>query len=62
MLLQSMERRAIIERSLTRRGALVHVLIVAADVANHLAPEHLELAVADPEALLPCISTLEPYS
>ena len=57
MLLQSMERRAIIERSLTRRGALIHVpdLAVAADVANHLAPEHLELAVADPEALLPCI-------
>ena len=56
-LLPSMERRAIIERSLSRRGALIHVpdLAVAADVANHLAPEHLELAVADPEALLPSI-------
>lgn len=56
-LLPSMERRAIIERSLSRRGALIHVhdLALAADVANHLAPEHLELAVADPEGLLPSI-------
>ncbi|MEJ2644397.1 MAG: histidinol dehydrogenase, partial [Gammaproteobacteria bacterium] len=37
----------------TARGALVHVrdLDQAAEVANHIAPEHLELSVADPQAL-----------
>jgi histidinol dehydrogenase len=40
-----------------RRGALIHVrdLDEACDIANRIAPEHLELAVSDPEALLPKI-------
>ncbi|MEJ2687982.1 MAG: histidinol dehydrogenase [Gammaproteobacteria bacterium] len=52
-LLPQMERAQIIGRSLTARGALVHVrdLDEAAQVANHIAPEHLELSVADPQAL-----------
>ncbi|HKJ09980.1 MAG TPA: histidinol dehydrogenase [Gammaproteobacteria bacterium] len=52
-LLPQMERSQIIGRSLTARGALVHVrdLDEAAQVANHIAPEHLELSVADPQAL-----------
>ena len=52
-----MPRRAIIEASLGTRGALIHVrdLEEACAIANRMAPEHLELAVADPEALLPKI-------
>lgn len=50
-------RRAIIEASLAARGALIRVrdLAEACAIANRFAPEHLELAVADPEALLPSI-------
>src|SRR3569833_2651204 len=53
-LLPQMERAAIIANSLTARGALVEVrdLIEAADVANFLSPEHLELSVAEPEKLV----------
>ncbi|GAB6041758.1 histidinol dehydrogenase [Endothiovibrio diazotrophicus] len=56
-LLPTMERREIIEKSLTDRAALITVkdLDEAAEVSNHIAPEHLELSVADPEALLPKI-------
>ncbi len=52
-LLPEMERRAIIETSLQGRGALVQVrdLDEAVAVANHIAPEHLELSVAEPEAM-----------
>jgi histidinol dehydrogenase len=52
-----MPRRAIIAASFANRGALVKVrdLDEAAAVANRVAPEHLELAVADPAALLPKI-------
>jgi histidinol dehydrogenase len=52
-LLPEMERAEIIEASLTGRGALIQVedLLQAAEVANRIAPEHLELSVADPEAL-----------
>jgi histidinol dehydrogenase len=52
--LESMPRRAIIEASLASRGALILVkdLAEACEIANRIAPEHLELAVADPEALL----------
>ncbi|HEY2630201.1 MAG TPA: histidinol dehydrogenase, partial [Usitatibacter sp.] len=52
--LESMPRRAIIEASLGARGALIHVrdLDEACEIANRIAPEHLELAVADPESLL----------
>jgi len=52
-LLPGMERAEIIKASLSTRGALIKVdnLKVAADVANMIAPEHLELSVEDPEAL-----------
>jgi histidinol dehydrogenase len=53
----AMPRRTIIEASLAKRGAVIVVrdLEEACAVANRIAPEHLELAVADPEALLPRI-------
>jgi len=52
-LLPGMERAEIIRASLSRRGALIKVgnLKLAADVANIIAPEHLELSVEEPEAL-----------
>ncbi|MDD5265818.1 MAG: histidinol dehydrogenase [Methylococcales bacterium] len=52
-LLPDMERAGIIKASLSTRGALIKVdnLTQAADVANMIAPEHLELSVADPETL-----------
>jgi len=52
-LLPGMERAEIIRVSLSTRGALIKVgnLKLAADVANMIAPEHLELSVEDPEAL-----------
>jgi histidinol dehydrogenase len=52
--LPAMPRKEIIAASLLRRGALVRVksLDEACTIADHIAPEHLELAVADPEALL----------
>ena len=55
--LEQMPRRRIIEASLAARGALIQVrdLREACELANRIAPEHLELAVADPEALLPRI-------
>jgi len=53
----SMPRRAIIEASLANRGAIIVVRDIeeACAIANRIAPEHLELAVADPDALLPKI-------
>ncbi len=56
-LLAEMPRAAIIAASLARRGALVKTrdLADACAIANRIAPEHLELAVADPDALLPLI-------
>jgi histidinol dehydrogenase len=52
-----MPRASIIAASLARRGALVKVrdLAEACAIANFIAPEHLELAVAEPDALLPSI-------
>jgi len=52
-LLPEMERKDIIEASLTSRGAFIKVesLAQAAEVANTIAPEHLELSVEDPETL-----------
>lgn len=52
-LLPTMERAEIIRTSLTNRGALVLVsdLAQAAEVANIIAPEHLELSVENPEKL-----------
>lgn len=54
VLVESMERAGIIRTSLSERGALVLVrdLQEAASVANRIAPEHLELSVAEPAALL----------
>lgn len=52
-LLPEMERADIIRASLSGRGAFIKVanLSDAAQVANRIAPEHLELSVAEPEAL-----------
>ncbi|MEN9492856.1 MAG: histidinol dehydrogenase [Pseudomonadota bacterium] len=48
-LLPEMERRDIIAASLANRGALIKVssLGQACDIANRIAPEHLELAIED---------------
>ncbi len=56
-LLPGLERQAIVEAALRRHGALILTrdLTEAAALASALAPEHLELAVADPQALLPHI-------
>jgi len=56
-LIVEMPRAAIIEASLAHRGALIRTrdLAEACELANRIAPEHLELAVADPDALLPQI-------
>jgi histidinol dehydrogenase len=53
-LLPTMPRRAVIEASLTGRGALIQVadLEEACAIANRIAPEHLELAVAEPNLLV----------
>ncbi len=52
-LLPSQPRAGIIRKSLSDRGALIAVrdLDAAARIANRIAPEHLELSVADPQAL-----------
>jgi histidinol dehydrogenase len=52
-LLPTMERSAIIKTALAERGALILARDQddAAAVANRIAPEHLELSVADPEPL-----------
>ena len=52
-LMPQMERDTIIRQSLGARGALILVkdLHEAAAVANYVAPEHLELSVADPETM-----------
>ncbi len=52
-LLPTMERKEIIETALRVRGAMIQVkdMDEAIEVANHIAPEHLELSVADPQAL-----------
>lgn len=57
ILLPTMERSEIIKTSLEARGALIHVdsKEQALEVANIIAPEHLELSVADPEDWLPWI-------
>jgi histidinol dehydrogenase len=49
-LLPTMEREAIITKSLSDRGALIHVkdMAEAVEVVNYIAPEHLELSVEDP--------------
>jgi histidinol dehydrogenase len=56
-LLPTMERAEIIRTSLEARGALIQVADMeqAIAVANRIAPEHLELSVAEPQAWLPKI-------
>ena len=53
-LLPSLQRESIAATSLKNRGALILVqdLPQALDLVNRIAPEHLELAVENPEALL----------
>jgi histidinol dehydrogenase len=53
-LLPTMPRGKVIAASLTGRGALIEVasLDEACTLANRIAPEHLELAVAEPRLLL----------
>lgn len=50
-------RREIVRASLAGRGALIVTrdLDQAVAVSNRIAPEHLELSVADPDALLPAV-------
>ncbi len=56
-LLPTMPRQEVIRTSITNRGGLIlcRDLEEAAEIANLVAPEHLELSVADPEAMLPAI-------
>jgi histidinol dehydrogenase len=56
-LLPTMPRAKVIRTSIVNRGGLILCkdLAEAAAIANHIAPEHLELSVADPEAMLPLI-------
>ena len=56
-LLPTMPRKDIIAASLAGRGAIVKTrsLEEACEISNRVAPEHLELSVADPEKLLPMI-------
>jgi histidinol dehydrogenase len=53
-LLEQMPRRDIIKTALENRGALIHVADMdeACVISNRIAPEHLELSVADPQAWL----------
>lgn len=54
-LIVDMPRSEVINASLTNRGALIKTrdLEDAAAISNRIAPEHLEVSVADPQALLP---------
>lgn len=56
-LLETMPRKQVIAASLANRGALIEVqdLEEAVAIANTVAPEHLELSVAEPQAWLPRI-------
>ena len=53
-LLPEMERAEIISCSLQKRGAFIKAanLLQAAEIANRISPEHLELSVAEPDLLL----------
>ncbi|NOT20646.1 MAG: histidinol dehydrogenase [Sideroxydans sp.] len=54
-LLEQMPRKEIIKTALENRGALIHVkdMDETCRISNRIAPEHLELSVADPQAWLP---------
>ena len=53
-LLPEMPRKSVIKKSLEDRGAMILVksLEEACEIANRIAPEHLELSVEEPNALL----------
>lgn len=53
-LLPTLERQAIAAQSLSERGALIQVkdMDEAVDIANRIAPEHLELSVAEPQKMI----------
>jgi len=53
VLVKEMPRSEIINTSIKDRGALIQVrdMDEAVDVSNHIAPEHLELSVEDPESM-----------
>jgi len=53
-LLPSMDRKDIIKTALKNRGALIHTKDIdeAITISNKIAPEHLELSVENPEALV----------
>jgi histidinol dehydrogenase len=53
-LLPTMQRQKIIATALKDRGALIHTqnMTEAIDISNQIAPEHLELSVSDPQAML----------
>jgi len=55
--LEVLPRAAIARASVETHGALIHVAdwAVAADVVNIIAPEHLELALENPDEILPSI-------
>ncbi len=52
-LLPELERADIVRNSLSSRGALIQAKDMddAIDIANHIAPEHLELSIEDPQAV-----------
>jgi len=56
-LLPTMPRQEVIATSIGNRGGLIQCrdLAQAAEIANFIAPEHLELSVEDPQAMLPLI-------
>ena len=56
-LIPSLERREIIERSISNRGVFIkcHDLEDAISLVNRFAPEHLQLAVSEPDVLLPLV-------
>ena len=56
-LLPSMPRAAIIAKSLTDRGALIHTrsMTEACDISNRIAPEHLEVSSRDPHQWEPLL-------
>ena len=56
-LIETMARSPVIRESLRRRGALIQTrdLEEACDIANRIAPEHLELSVAEPRRWLESI-------
>lgn len=56
-MIPDLERSEIARQSINKHGAMILVkdLNQAAEISNRIAPEHLELSVENPEALLPLI-------